>query len=176
LLRGRVLAKAGAELMEQTHGNYPAPVHVLTIVRETFDRGNAAGLEAERRALRELMDSPACHNLMRLFFLRQGGKRAIAQQVKAKPAGVNYAAVIGGGTMGAGIAHWLARAGGQVRLVEVDAKAAAAALGRVRKMLDDDAYSGRLSNLEARHAFNRVSPCTDWSGLGLADLVVEAVA
>jgi 3-hydroxyacyl-CoA dehydrogenase/enoyl-CoA hydratase/3-hydroxybutyryl-CoA epimerase len=176
LLRKKVLAKAEAEMLKQTHGNYPAAAQVIQIVRDTFDHGNQAGFDSERRALRELMHSPACHNLMRLFFLRQGGKRAIAQQVKAKPKEVNEAAVIGGGTMGAGIAYSLARAGVRVRLIEVDAKAAAAALGRVRKMFEDDTYAGRLNALEARHALNRVSPCTDWTGLGLADLVVEAVA
>ena len=88
---------------------------------------------------------------------------------------VKYAAVIGGGTMGAGIAHALARAGIFVRLVEVDAKAMSAALGRIKKMLDDDVASGRLDRLAARQVFNRISPTIDWTGLELADLVVEAV-
>ena len=175
-VRRRLLNTIEAKTMEQTYGNYPAANQVIQVVRDTFDHGNTAGLDSERRAVRDLMASPACQNLMRLFFLRQGGKKAIANQVKAKPVEVKYAAVIGGGTMGAGIAYALARSGVQVRLVEVNAKAAAAAVGRVRKMFDDDMYSGRLSALEARHAFNRVSPTTEWTGLGLADLVIEAVA
>ena len=175
--RNMVLAKATKKTLEQTHGNYPAAMAVLDIIRAGFDRGFDAGLEAERKALRELMDSPACHNLMRLFFLKQGVKKALMAQLNgARGRDVTHAAVIGGGTMGAGIVHSLARAGIQVRLVEVNDKAAAAALGRVRKMLDDDTYSGKLSALEAKHAFNRVSPTTDWTGLNMADVVVEAVA
>ena len=54
----------------------------------------------------------------------------------------------------------MVRAGIQVRLVEVDEKAAAAGLGRVRKMLEDDVRSGRMTQLDARHALNRVSPTT----------------
>jgi len=88
---------------------------------------------------------------------------------------VNYTAVIGGGTMGAGIAHALARSGMFVRLVEVDAPAMSAALGRIKKMLDDDVFAGRLDRLAARQAFNRISPTIDWTGLELSDLVVEAV-
>jgi 3-hydroxyacyl-CoA dehydrogenase/enoyl-CoA hydratase/3-hydroxybutyryl-CoA epimerase len=42
-------------------------------------------------------------------------------------------------------------------------------------MLDDDVASGKLDKLAARHTFNRVSPTTRWTGLELADLVVEAV-
>jgi 3-hydroxyacyl-CoA dehydrogenase/enoyl-CoA hydratase/3-hydroxybutyryl-CoA epimerase len=176
-LRNIILKKATARTLEQTQGNYPAAMQVLKIVRAGYDGGFAAGLAAERDSLRVLIDDPACHNLMRLFFLKQGAKRAVAEQLRgAKPAEVKQAAVIGGGTMGAGIAHSLVRAGVHVRLVEVNEKAAAAALGRVRKMLDDDVYSGRLSALEAKHAFARVSPASDWTGLNLADVVVEAVA
>ena len=175
-LRHRVLASAKAKLMAMTHGNYPAPLKVLEITRANFDRGPAAGMEAERVSLRDLMDAESCHNLMRLFFLRHASKKAIGKQLRAKPLDVKYAAVIGGGTMGAGIVHGLVRAGIQVRLIEVNAKAASAALGRVRKMLDDDIAAGRLSALEGRHAFNRVSPTTEWTGLHLADVVIEAVA
>ena len=77
--------------------------------------------------------------------------------------------------MGAGIVHAMVKAGIQVRLVEVDAKAAAAGLGRVGHMLDEDVAAGRMTPLDARHAFNRVAPTSEWTGLGLADFVVEAV-
>jgi 3-hydroxyacyl-CoA dehydrogenase/enoyl-CoA hydratase/3-hydroxybutyryl-CoA epimerase len=112
---------------------------------------------------------------MRLFFLRQGAKKWAAQQVQAQPVDVKYAAVIGAGTMGAGIAHSLIRAGIQVRLLEADATALSAGLGRIKRLLDDDVASGRLDKLAARHAFNRVAATIDWTGLALADLVIEAV-
>ena len=176
-LRNLALAKATKSTLEQTHGNYPAAMKILEIVRAGYEGGFQAGLDAERVSLRDLMDSDSCHNLMRLFFLKQGAKKAIAAQLNgARGAEVKHGAVIGGGTMGAGIAYAMARAGIQVRLVEVSEKAAAAAMGRVRKTLDEDVYSGRLSALEARHAMNRVSPTVEWTGLGLADVVVEAVA
>ena len=175
-IRRRVLASAEAKTMAATHGNYPSAQKVIDIVRTSFDLGHAAGLDAERSSLRDLIDTDTSHNLMRLFFLKQRVKRAIADQLKAKPVDVKTAAVIGGGTMGAGIVHSLVRAGVQVRLIEVNAQAAAAALGRVRKTLDEDVYAGKLTALEAKHAFNRVSPSTEWTGLGSCDLVVEAVA
>src|SRR3712207_8127153 len=48
-------------------------------------------------------------SLMRLFFLRQTIKKSLTAQISAKPLDVKYAAVIGGGTMGAGIVHSLDR-------------------------------------------------------------------
>jgi 3-hydroxyacyl-CoA dehydrogenase/enoyl-CoA hydratase/3-hydroxybutyryl-CoA epimerase len=176
LTRNRIFAVAGTKAQATTRGNYPAPLRVIDVIRIGYEKGPAAGLEAERAALKDLIDTDACRNLFRLFFLGQGAKRAIFDQLHDKPAEVAYAAVIGGGTMGSGIVHGLIRAGVQVRLVEVDPKAVSAALGRIRKMLDDDVSAGRLTPLDARHAFNRVAPTCEWTGLGLADVVIEAVA
>ncbi|HEV8605423.1 MAG TPA: 3-hydroxyacyl-CoA dehydrogenase NAD-binding domain-containing protein [Tepidisphaeraceae bacterium] len=176
LIRKKVLATAEKKTLATTHGNYPAAMKVIDIVRTTFNLGHEAGLAAERQSLRELMDTPACENLMRLFFLRQRVKRALADQIHAKPREVKFAAVIGGGTMGAGIAHGLARAGIQVRLIEVNANAAAAALGRIKKTLEEEVGSGKINILESRHIFNRISPTVEWTGLNNCDLVVEAVA
>ncbi len=169
-LRRRPEKNAGADA-----GHYPAPMKIIDVIEAGFQHGPAAGLEAERCGLAELMGTDACRNLLRLFFLRQGAKREIAASVPAKPLELNYAAVIGGGTMGAGIAHGMVKAGIQVRLVEVDAKAAAAGLGRIRHMLDDDVAAGRMTALDARHALNRVAPTIEWTGLGLAGIVIEAV-
>jgi 3-hydroxyacyl-CoA dehydrogenase/enoyl-CoA hydratase/3-hydroxybutyryl-CoA epimerase len=175
-LRRRVLRAAEAKTRQTTYNNYPAPLKLLDVIRTGYDQGSAAGFDAERRALVELMDTDATRNLMRLFFLKQGAKKAAAEACAgAAPAEVKHAAVIGGGTMGAGIVHALIRAGVQVRLIETDANALAAALGRIRKSLDEEVASQRLDKLAARHAFNRVAPSVEWTGLGLADLVIEAV-
>ena len=174
-LRRRAYAAARAKTAEQTHGNYPAPLRIIDVIETGMERGETAGFDAERRGLVELMSTEPSRNLLRLFFLRQGAKKAVTTAISAKPREVNYAAVIGGGTMGAGIVHALARSGLQVRLIEVDPKAAAAGLTRVGKLFQDDVAAGRMTQLEARHALNRVSPTHQWTGLGLMDLVVEAV-
>ena len=173
-LRRKVLDKAERETRQKTHGNYPAPLRLLDVARIGYDHGIADGFAAERSALVDLSDTDATRNLMRLFFLRQGAKKQAGETLSAKPHDVKHAAVIGGGTMGAGIVHALVRAGIPVRLVEVDPKAVSAALGRIKKMLDDEVAAGRIDKLAARDALNRVSPTTDWTGLELADIVIEA--
>jgi 3-hydroxyacyl-CoA dehydrogenase / enoyl-CoA hydratase / 3-hydroxybutyryl-CoA epimerase len=175
-MRRRIFALADAKARATTRGNYPAPIRLIDVVRTGIEQGPEAGMDAERAALKDLMETDAARNLIRLFFLRQGAKRSILESLHDKPADVTYAAVIGGGTMGAGIAHALIRAGIQVRLIEVDPKAVSGALGRIRKMLDDDVAAGRVSTLQARHAMNRVAPSCEWTGLKLADIVIEAVA
>jgi 3-hydroxyacyl-CoA dehydrogenase/enoyl-CoA hydratase/3-hydroxybutyryl-CoA epimerase len=174
-VRSRILDAARRQTLEKTYGNYPAPLRVLDVIRIGYERGFDAGLEAERSAILELAQTDSSRNLLRLFFLRQGAKKRAAERIAAPPHDVKHAAVVGGGTMGAGIVHAMIRAGIPVRLVEVSPAAVSAALGRVKRLLDDDVSAGRIDRLAARHALNRVSPTTQWTGLELADVVVEAV-
>jgi 3-hydroxyacyl-CoA dehydrogenase/enoyl-CoA hydratase/3-hydroxybutyryl-CoA epimerase len=174
-LRRRALEAARRQTLATTFGNYPAPLRLLDVVEIGYAQGPLAGFDAERQSLIELTNAPAGRNLLRLFFLRQGAKKRATEPLNAKPLEIRHAAVIGGGTMGAGITHALIRAGIPVRLVEVNPAAAGAALARIQKMLDDDIAMGKLDKLAARHTFNRVSPTTAWTGLELADIVVEAV-
>jgi 3-hydroxyacyl-CoA dehydrogenase/enoyl-CoA hydratase/3-hydroxybutyryl-CoA epimerase len=174
-VRNKIFEKAKAETLARSYGHYPAPMKIIDVVAEGVAHGPAAGFDAERRGLLELVQTDACKNLLRLFFLRQGAKRAAFANLKASPKPVEYAAVIGGGTMGAGIIHELITAGVRVRLVEVNAQALSAALGRIQKMLDQDVRDGRIDALTARHTLNRVAPTTEWDGLGICDFAIEAV-
>jgi len=174
LVRNKILARARKETLAATMDHYPAPMKVLDVVHQGMEKGPDAGFEAEREAVGELIATPAAQNLFRLFFLKQGAKRQIADTLRVKPVEVKRAAVIGGGTMGAGIAHALIRANIDVRLIEVNSSAMSAALSRIKKLLDDDVAAGRIDRLAARNAMNRVAPCTDWTGLHLVDFVIEA--
>ncbi|MDP9174100.1 MAG: 3-hydroxyacyl-CoA dehydrogenase NAD-binding domain-containing protein [Planctomycetota bacterium] len=175
LLRTKILQKAQAETMRRTFGNYPAALKVIEVAGEGLKSGPAKGYAAERSGLLELVNTPACRNLLRLFFLRQGAKRAATANLTAAPRTVEYAAVVGGGTMGAGIVHELILAGIKVRLIEVNDNAVSAALSRISKMLEQDVRDGRLDALAAKHTFNRVVPTTHWDGLGICDFAIEAV-
>ena len=73
--RSRMLDAARGQTMEKTHGNYPAPLRLLEVVRDGYEHGFAAGLEAERNDLLEVSETDAGRNLLRLFFLRQAAKK-----------------------------------------------------------------------------------------------------
>jgi len=88
--------------------------------------------------------------------------------------GPGSAVVVGGGTMGAGIAHAFAAAGSAVVVVEADEARAAAALGRVERTLQVAQDKGKLPS--AADALRLVSTVTDVSTApGDAQLYVEAV-
>lgn len=85
-----------------------------------------------------------------------------------------HVGVLGGGRMGAGIAHAFCTAGADVVVVERDDAAAAAAQERLDKSLAKSVEKGTTKeSLESLQA--RLSVSTDYGSFVSADLVVEAV-
>jgi 3-hydroxybutyryl-CoA dehydrogenase len=81
--------------------------------------------------------------------------------------------VVGGGRMGAGIAHALLLAGSAVTLVERDGQAAAAARHRVARAVRGSATRGLVENTDEVMA--RLATVTGQAELKAAGLVIEAV-
>ncbi len=86
------------------------------------------------------------------------------------------AGVVGAGTMGHGIAHVLALAGVEVRLVDVDEGALEEAVAAIEGDLGRRASEGAVAEGEAEAALSRIETGTDVGGLSGAELVVEAVS
>lgn len=82
--------------------------------------------------------------------------------------------VIGGGTMGAGIAEVSARAGCDVLVLEVSEQALVAARGRIEGSLGRAVRSGRLLDSEADAVLGRLRFVTDYADLHDRELVIEA--
>ncbi|MFJ4044595.1 3-hydroxyacyl-CoA dehydrogenase family protein [Microbacterium sp. NPDC089987] len=81
--------------------------------------------------------------------------------------------VLGGGRMGAGIAHAFLIAGARVRLVERDEESAEAARTRVLASIENSVRRGDL--LEAQHVIESFAVHTDPATFMNAGLVIEAV-
>ncbi|MCW5923554.1 MAG: 3-hydroxybutyryl-CoA dehydrogenase [Saprospiraceae bacterium] len=83
--------------------------------------------------------------------------------------------VIGGGTMGNGIAHVFAQSGFEVTLVDVASVALDKALATIGANLDRQIKKGALSEEDKAATLRRIHPMTDLkNGVSNADLVVEA--
>jgi 3-hydroxybutyryl-CoA dehydrogenase len=72
-----------------------------------------------------------------------------------------HAAVIGGGTMGAGIASALARAGIRTELVEVSEELAQQGVARASEMIDDGVARTRITPSDGDAAKQLLAPCAD---------------
>lgn len=144
---------------DRSGDHLPAPLRLIDIVETGLRSGPEAAAAAERQGLVALRATPAGRNLLRLFFLRTAAKKTALTAAAGTPRAVRTAVVIGGGTMGAGIAGALAAAGIGVHVVEADEPSAAAARLRLATSPEGGA----------------VPVTADWDPVAAADLVVEAV-
>ena len=82
--------------------------------------------------------------------------------------------VIGAGQMGNGIAHVLSQSGYSVLLNDVNQDALERAVERVRKNMDRQLRSGKISENEINAAMGRIKTTLDLEELGTSDLIIEA--
>lgn len=83
-------------------------------------------------------------------------------------------AVLGGGRMGAGIAHAFLTAGARVTVIEIDDDAAQAARGRIENDLTASIKRGKITG-ELSDWTDKLTTTTEDSGLGQCELAIEAV-
>ena len=134
-----------------------------------------AGLKRERELFMELMNSDQRLGMVHAFF----SERAVSKLPELKgvaPRALTQIGVIGGGTMGAGIATAALLSGLKVTMLEMSDEAAAAAKGRIEGNLQGALKRGKIS----QEHFDTLTQkslvlATDYAALAEADLVIEAV-
>jgi len=174
----RVLfAQAEKAMRKETKGNYPAPVAALECVQTGYERGVAAGLEAERKAFGRLVVSPESLALRSIFFATQELKRDPGITGDAEPRSIETVGVLGGGLMGGGIAAVnTTRAKVRSVIKEIDDAGVARGLDYVQKVLDGQVKRRRMQKADAWLAMKRqVAGTTSYDDLAGVDLVIEAV-
>lgn len=134
-----------------------------------------AGLKRERALFTELMESDQRQGLIHAFF----SERAVSKLPELEgvnPRDVSSMGVIGGGTMGAGIATAALLAGLPVVLIEMTEEGVAAARGRIEGNLQGALKRGKITQAQYDQLTGgALTVATDYAALGQVDLVVEAV-
>ena len=150
-----------------------APLRAIDMVEMAATTPFAQALTAERAAFIELRNGPQSRALRHVFFAERAAG-APADVKSAAPSPLRSAAVVGGGTMGSGIAAALLGAGLRVTILETDAEGAERARANVNRILDDTFKRGLVSAeaLEARRA--AFSASHDYADAADADLAIEA--
>jgi 3-hydroxyacyl-CoA dehydrogenase/enoyl-CoA hydratase/3-hydroxybutyryl-CoA epimerase len=170
-----VFDQARKKTLEQTRGQYPAPLTAIEVVRVGIEDGPEAGFDAEARAVSELAISPTAKNLLHVFRLTEEAKKS-----PGLPGGaareVHAAAVLGAGVMGGGIAQIVAQeAEIPVRLKDVDGKPLASGMAHAAQLFDRLLRQHRIERPEVRRKMALLLPTLTYSGFGRVDLVIEAV-
>ena len=133
------------------------------------------GLARERELFGELVTSPESAAMRHIFFAERQ-----AAKIKGLPKGtatrdIKKVAIIGGGTMGGGIAMCFAGVGIPVVLVEVDDAALERGLGIIRKNYSITVQKGKLSEDKMERLISTISGTTNYDDIADVDLVIEAV-
>ena len=151
-----------------------APKAAIDAVQRALDLPADQALKAERETFLRLKSSRECAALRRVFFAeRSAAKLPMIKDVE--PAPLNAIGVIGGGTMGAGIAAACLLRGLPVTLIERDNKARAAGYDRVEGVLKNSLDRGLMDQAKHDATFAMFKSSTDYADLSNADFVIEAV-
>jgi 3-hydroxyacyl-CoA dehydrogenase len=133
------------------------------------------GMARERALFRELMETDQRTALIHAFF----GERAVSNLPELKgvaPRSIDAVGIIGGGTMGAGIATAALLSGLDVVLLEMTEDAAAAAKARIVKNISGALKRGKIDQARFDHLTGTaLKLSTDYDALAQVDLVIEAV-
>ena len=163
-----------ATLAKRARGQI-APQFIVDCVEGAATLSFADGLALERSKFAELMDGEQSAALRHFFFAeRQAAKiDGFSKDTPTRPVG--SVGVIGGGTMGGGIAMSFANAGIPVTLIEISDDALERGLSIIERNYAGSVKRGKLSEAKAAACRALISGATDYAALAEVDMVIEAV-
>ena len=169
-----VYTHSRATLARRARGQ-TAPQRIVDCVEAAATLPFAEGLQRERELFFECMQDPQSAALRHMFFAeREAAKiRGLGKDTPRREVG--HVGVIGGGTMGGGIAMSIANAGCSVTLLEIDDEALQRGLSVIDRNYAGSVKRGKLSEDAARSCRGRITGTTDYASLADCDLVIEAV-
>ncbi len=169
-----IFAAARETARKKQRGTF-APLAAIDAIEAGTKLPFEAGCEEERKLFMQCLLSDQSKALIHVFF----GEREVAKipdvpkETPVLP--VNSAAVVGAGTMGAGIAMVFANAGIPVLLKEADQAALDRGLANIQKNYSNSVKRGRFTEAFAAERLKLIRPTINYEGFEGADMVVEAV-
>ena len=144
---------------------------VEAATKQSFDDGS----KLERQSFIDCMASSQSAAMRHMFFAeRQAAKvEGLAKDTTLRD--IQSVGIIGGGTMGGGIAMNFANAGIPVTMLEINDEALQRGLGIVEKNYGISMKKGKMSEKQVQHCISLIGGTTNYDDLGSVDLVIEAV-
>ena len=181
LARDRALTDPGAAFWQVAEARVAkaargqsAPPLAIAALRRGAEQGFEAGLAFERETFLRLRASDEAAALRYLFFAERAALRPT--ELRSVPVrSVRQAGVVGGGTMGVGIAAALRNADVPVVLSERDQPSLDRGLAALRAIFDAGVKRGTLTDAAALARMSGVTGIVGLEGMAGCDLVIEAV-
>ncbi|MEA2719632.1 MAG: 3-hydroxyacyl-CoA dehydrogenase [Candidatus Eremiobacteraeota bacterium] len=146
----------------------------IDCVADAMDLPFEEGLARERERFVALLESEQSKARIHLFFAEREAAK-LADGSAPPPFSVRTAAIVGGGTMGTGIAMACANGGIEVTLIDIKPELVERARGIIAGNYGATLKKGKLSQDEHDARIARITFATSLDALAQADLVIEAV-
>jgi len=151
-----------------------APFKILECIEKSISVPFKDGLEFERETFKSCLNSPQSKGLIHAFFAERNSKK-IPEVINTSPRNLEKIAVIGGGTMGSGIAVAALDAGMEVLMIERDHEGLSKGRKNVEDVYNRHIKKGRISLETKDKVLERYFSSVDFNDISSADIVIEAV-
>lgn len=151
-----------------------SPMKIIECAKAAVELPFEQGLAKERELFLRCLESPQRQGLIHAFFAEREVSK-IPEAKAAAPRAFAKLAIIGGGTMGAGITVAALDAGFPVIMIERDAESIARGQANVEKVYNGLIAKGRMTEEGKAAIMARYTPSTSYDDLKDVDLVIEAV-
>ena len=169
-----VFDAAAASVARRARGQ-TAPQRIIECVRTAMTTPFAEGQKRERELFMESMQDSQSEALRYVFFAERQAAKVDGIDKDTPLRDIGSVGVIGGGTMGGGIAMSFASAGIPVTLIEINDEALERGLAIIERNYEGSVKRGKLSEAKAAECRGLITGATDYAALTDVDLVVEAV-
>jgi len=167
------LEAARGDTAKKSRGLF-SPMKIIEAAEAALALPFDEGMALERKLFLQCIESPQRAGLIHAFFAEREVLKAPETQA-AKPRPIASCGIVGGGTMGAGIAVAMLDAGLPVTMIERDEESLARGRAHVEKVYDGLIRKGRMTPEAKAAVMARFSGSTAYDALADADLVLEAV-
>ncbi len=174
--REQILSQARRQIADSAE-QYPALPAALRAIEAGVLHGMEAGLEAERVEFRHVLFDPACRNLLNIFLWRERARKRSTwvPETGTGTRPIRKVAILGAGTMGAGIAQLAATQGCAVWLMDLSDDLVAQGMRKIHDLTQQAVRKQLLTEDDAAKAMSAIGTTTRMETFSDADLVIEAV-
>lgn len=155
--------------------NFQAPLACIEAIETSVNMPFSEGITIERELFQKLKAGSQSAAQRYIFFAERRAGKIPSIPDGLSPAKIETAAVIGGGTMGVGIAMCFANAGIPVTLVEVSGQLLEQSLDTVRKNYESTASKGKITPEAVDKRIALIRGTLALEAVADSDIVIEAV-
>jgi 3-hydroxyacyl-CoA dehydrogenase len=161
--------------LARTSRHLKAPQHAVALIEAATTASFEDGVALEQKLFAELENADEARALRYAFFAEREAAKVPGASALPQPAPVRSAAVVGGGTMGGGIAMAYADSGVDVKILDVTQDALERGMKRIRDNYAVSVKRGSITQEQMDARLAKIHLVTDYADIGNCDAVIEAV-